>query len=207
MFDVKKYKSFIVSVIGITVLGLSISLISWKYRLVTSGLPGYALIINYLTNLSVGTVLLISNTFILILALLIAGKSAGIKGIFGYVYLSLVIDGSKKLLNLSQVSTPVFPKNILFYIFQGSIAACAIAFVIHNNYSFGSYSSMLPVVDKFVKISPAKFMFILDFILILITIYFFGLEKGVFLLINATAFFVSLSYTLKIINNKKKSYI
>lgn len=197
-------KSFIISTLGITILGLSISLISWRFKLVTSGLPGYALIFNYLTHVSVGTALLIGNTVILILSFLIAGKTAGIKGIYGYMYLSLIIDLPKQLFGLSQINTPSFPLNILLYIIQGTIAAGAIGFVIQNNYSFGSYSSMLPIADKFIKVSPAVFMFILDIFLTLVTTYFFGLEKGIFLLINATAFFFSLNYTLKLLNKKFK---
>lgn len=198
----EKIKSFIISTLGITILGLSISLISWRFKLVTSGLPGYALIFNYLTHTSVGTALLIGNTIILILSFLIAGKTAGIKGIYGYMYLSLIIDLPKKLFNLSQINTPPFPFDILLYIVQGAIAASAIGFVIQNNYSFGSYSSMLPIADKFIKVNPAVFMFILDIFLALVTTYFFGLEKGIFLLINASAFFFSLNYTLKLLNKK-----
>lgn len=195
-------KSFIISTIGITILGLSISLISWKYKLVTSGLPGYALIFNYLTNISVGTALLIGNTIILLLAFLIAGKTAGIKGVYGYVYLSLIVDLPKKLFNLTQVNTPQFPYNIILYIAQGIIAASAIGFVLHNKYSFGSYSSMLPIADKFIKVSPAVFMFILDMLLALVATYFFSLQKGIFLLINASSFFFSLNYTLKFLGKK-----
>lgn len=78
IWNKRNLKSFFISILGITILGLSISLISWRYRLVTSGLPGYALIVNYSTKISVGSALLIGNTIILLLALLIAGKTAGL---------------------------------------------------------------------------------------------------------------------------------
>lgn len=198
----KQLRQFVISTLGITILGLSISLISWKYKLVTSGLPGYALLVSYFTNVSVGTILIIMNTCILILALIIAGKSSGIKGTFGYLYLSVVIDLSKKILSMTQVAISSIPMNVILYIVQGLIAACAIGFVLHNGYSFGSYSSMLPIADKFIKISPAKFMFILDSILVVITGYFLGFDKGVYLLINAFAFFLSLNFTTQFLNRK-----
>lgn len=193
----KEFKPFITSFVGITILALSITLISWKYKLVTSGLPGYALVVNYKTHISVGTALFISNTAILLVALFVAGKSAGLKGFIGYSYLSFVIDATKKIFNLTQTVIPSLPVNILLYVVQGIIAACAIGLVIHNNYSFGSYSSMLPVTDKFKKIHPPIFFFIMDTVLAVITSYFFGVQNGIFLLINAGAFFISFHYTLK----------
>lgn len=197
----KEFKPFFISLIGVTILGLSLSLISWQYKLVTSGLPGYALILNYKSTISVGIALFVANTIILLIALLVVGKSTGIKGFLGYTYLSFVIDISKKIFNLNQSIIPSLPINILLYIIQGLVAACAIGFVVSNNYSFGSYSSMLPIVNKYFKIHPPVFFFIMDFLLALITAYFFGIQSGIFLLVNAGAFFISFHYTLKLFKN------
>ena len=101
----------VISTIGIIILGLAINLLSWQFRLVSGGLPGYGLVVNYLTGISVGTFLLISNTIVLLVSLLVTDKTAGFRGIYGYVFLSLFIDVS-------------------------------------HDYSFGSYSSMLPVINK-----------------------------------------------------------
>jgi len=197
-------KRFIVSTIGITVLGLSISLISWHFKLVTSGLPGYALILNYLTRFPLSTGLFIANTVILLIALILAGKSAGIKGIYGYTLLSLVIAFSKSAFSLTQVQLDSLLLNIFLYILQGSIAAFAISFVVYNKFSFGSYSSLLPITDKYWPITPPKLFFILDFILSLITAYYFGIQTGIFLLINAGAFFLVFQFTLKCLNRAAK---
>jgi uncharacterized membrane-anchored protein YitT (DUF2179 family) len=202
MISKKDLVAFVISFVGITVLALSITCISWRYTLVTSGLPGYALILNYKTHFSVGTALFIANTLILLATLVFAGKSAGIKGLLGYTYLSFVIDSAKKIFHLTQTVLPSLPVNIALYIAQGAIAACAIGFVVHNKYSFGSYSSLLPITDKYLKISPPVLFFLLDFILTLITAYFFGMQKGLFLLVNAGAFFASFNYTLKFLQKK-----
>jgi len=197
-------KRFIVSTIGITVLGLSISLISWHFKLVTSGLPGYALILNYLTRFPLSTGLFIANTVILLIALILAGKSAGIKGIYGYTLLSLVIAFSKSAFSLTQVQLDSLLLNVFLYILQGSIAAFAISFVVYNKFSFGSYSSLLPITDKYWPITPPKLFFVLDFILSLITAYYFGIQTGIFLLINAGAFFLVFRFTLKCLNRATK---
>lgn len=198
-------KQFAISTLGIVVLGLSISLISWHFKLVTSGLPGYALILNYLTNFPLATGLFIANTIILVLALMFAGKTAGLKGVYGYTLLSVVISLSKSIFSLSQVSLDSLALNIFLCVLQGSLAAFAISFVVYNKFSFGSYSSLLPITDKYYPISPPKLFLILDFILSLITAYYFGLQTGIFLLINAGAFFITFHYTLKWLNRQSFS--
>lgn len=195
----EELKSLLISIVGITILGLSITLISWQFKLVTSGLPGYALILNYKTGVSVGTALFAANTIILLITLIVAGKSAGLKGFFGYGYLSLVVDLTKKTFNLHQVIIPSLQINIFLYVFQGLIAACAIGFIVYNKYSFGSYSSILPITDKYLKIHPPVLFFILDLILAVMTAYLFSFDKGILLLINAGAFFISFHYALKLL--------
>jgi uncharacterized membrane-anchored protein YitT (DUF2179 family) len=69
----KKYKDFIISTIGITGLALSIDIFSWQFKLISSGLPGYALIVNYLTGFSVGGMLFIANSIVLITAFFYCG--------------------------------------------------------------------------------------------------------------------------------------
>src|SRR3989339_814890 len=52
--------------------------------------------------------LIIINTVVLLLNFLIVGKTAGAKGVYGYVFLSFLIDMSRKLLNLQQLASSGF---------------------------------------------------------------------------------------------------
>lgn len=187
-----------VSAVGIVVLGLAINLLSWKYRLISGGLPGYALSINYLTGISAGTFLLIGNTVILFLSLIIVGKTAGLRGIFGYTFLAFFIDSSRQALRLEQIQLSSFTPNVFLVALQGFIAPIGIALVITHGYSFGSYSSIVPIVHKYKKISPPVLFWVFDFLLILITLIFFGFEKALLLLINATVFYFSFKYFLSL---------
>ena len=189
-------KRLLVSLTGMAILGLAINLLSWRYLLVSGGFPGYGLILNYLTDFPVGGFLIVANTVILGLSFLIAGKTVGIKGVLGYIFLSLFIDFSKRFLRLEQIPTDSFWQNTLLVIAQGIAAPVGIAMVIINDYSFGSYSSILPIINRYRKISPPMLFLLLDLLLTGITYAFFGLEKSVLLLINATVFFLAFRFCL-----------
>lgn len=194
----KEAKKLIYSTIGIMILGLSINILSWQYKLVSGGLPGYGLTINYITGFPVGMFLLMANTLILALSFLIAGKTAGLRGVYGYAFLSIFIDLSRNVLSLKQIAPVSLPTSILLITLQGIIAPIGIAIVMANGYTFGSYSSMVPVINKFLKISAPKFFFIMDFILTIITLYFFGVKMAGLLLLNAAVFFIVFKYTLSV---------
>jgi uncharacterized membrane-anchored protein YitT (DUF2179 family) len=184
------------SSIGIIILGLSLNYISWQYTLVSSGLPGYALGMNFLMGFPVGTFLLIANTLILVLSFLIAGKSSGLRGVYGYVLLSVFIDWSRRVFGIHQVVLSSFITNALLIIIQGAVAPLAIALVMAHGYSFGSYSSMIPIVKKFSTISAPKFFLIMDSILAVLTFILFGYIKAILLAINAIVFFVVFRFAL-----------
>jgi uncharacterized membrane-anchored protein YitT (DUF2179 family) len=187
------------------ILGLSINLLSWQYKLVSGGLPGYGLAINYVTGFPVGMFLLIINTVILALSFVIAGKTAGFRGVYGYAFLSIFIDLSRSLLNLKQIALADLPSSILLTTLQGIIAPIGIAIVMANGYTFGSYSSMVPIINKFLKISAPKFFFVMDFILTIITLFFFGVKVAGLLLLNAAVFFIVFKYALSLTNKVSAS--
>lgn len=179
-------------------MGLSINLLSWQYKLISTGLPGYALLINYLSSISVGVILLIANTIILITSFILVGKTSGIKGVFGYVLLSIVIDKSREILFLHQFTTPPFFISALLIGLQGLIAPIGISLVLVSGYSFGSYSSIIPIVKKFSSISSPKLFLILDLFLAMITYIFFGINSFILVLVNAIVFYFSFKYFLNL---------
>lgn len=199
----KELRDFIIATICFIPFALSINLFSWQYKLISGGFPGYALVVNYLTGVSVGTFLIIINTLVLAANFLFVGKKTGVKGVYGYIFFSVLVDFSKKVLHLTQNLHTTLSFNIFSSSMQGLIAGSLIGVIIYFGYSFGSYSSLILLVNKLWKIKPPQFFFLMDSILSVITIYFFGVEKGALLLLNAVIFFFAFKYSLQILNSTK----
>ena len=195
----KSLKSWLIATIGLIPFALSVNLLSWQFKLVSGGFPGYGLVVNYLTGFSVGTFLIIINTLVLILNFVFVGKTSGIKGVYGYVWFSFLVDFTKKLMSLTQQVNPSWIFNIGSISLQGLIAGTMVGIVLFVGYSFGSYSSLVLLVNKVYKITPPPFFFLMDFILAMITTYFFGWQRGVLLLVNAVVFFFAFKFSLKIL--------
>lgn len=199
----KEVRDFLIATFCLIPFALSINLFSWQYKLVSGGFPGYALVTNYLTGISVGTFLIVINTLVLLANFLFVGKPSGIKGVYGYVFFSFVVDFTKNFLHLSQHVNTSLPFNLFSSSLQGFIAGTLIGVIIYFGYSFGSYSSLILLINKFWKIKPPQFFFLMDFILSIITTYFFGIERGGLLLLNAAVFFFAFKYSLQLLNLTK----
>jgi uncharacterized membrane-anchored protein YitT (DUF2179 family) len=187
-------KRFTLSIVGMVLLAFAINLISWQFRLVSGGMPGYALIINYLTDISVGTTLFAINTIIISFSFVLGNKSIGAKAVFGYIFLSVFIDLSRTVLNLQQTELNSFAVNSLLLVVQGLLAPIGVALVLANGYSFGGYSTLIPIIEKFRHVNAPVMFWVLDTILAVIVLFIFGVDKSIYLFINAVAFYFSFRY-------------
>lgn len=194
----KKIRQFLISTIGIFILACAISFISWKFKLVTNGLPGYALIINYTFGVSDALVLFLMNTVILSLCWAIAGKSNGLKAVYGYTLLSVLMVVLRGGFGLEQTPAESIEMKLGLIVLQAILATFGIAVVIANTYSFGSYSSTIPIVQKFFEITPPKIFLLYDIALMLLTLIVFGVERAFLLAINVITFFIFFNLFLKL---------
>lgn len=195
----KEIRPFVFSTLGMAILALTINVFSWRYRLVSGGFPGYGLVVNYLTEIPLGIFLLVSNTIILFLALLIAGKTAGIRGVYGYMFFSIFIEFSREILGFEQVAVDSFSTNLILSVLQGVLSPIGVALVVASDYSLGNYTSIFPVVKNYLNISAPLLFFILDVLLTVITFICFGFEMGLLLLVNSVVFFVCFKYELRVV--------
>jgi uncharacterized membrane-anchored protein YitT (DUF2179 family) len=195
----KEIRPFVFSTLGMAILALTINVFSWRYRLVSGGFPGFGLVVNYLTDIPLGAFLLVSNTIILLSAFLIAGKIVGIRGIYGYVFFSLFIEFSREILGFEQVSIDAFSTNLILSILQGVFGPLGVSLVVASDYSLGNYTSIFPIVKKYINISAPLLFFILDVVLTIVTLVYFGVEMGILLFVNAIVFFVCFKYELRVV--------
>lgn len=197
-------KAFLYATLAIAVYAVFVNLLAWKYQLITGGSVGYALIINYLIGYSVGTILLVANTILIFIAVLLAGARFGVKTIYGYITLSIFTDLSRHLLGLSQTQTNAILLQIINTGLFGIIGGLAVAIIISQGYSVGGYTALVPIAKRYAKLTPPQLMLILDSALVLITLFIFGFDHTLALVVNAGAFFLSLRASLQIIKNRNE---
>ena len=188
------------------IVATAINLLAWRFHLVSGGLTGYALVVNFLSDLPIGVILLTTNTILLILAFLLVGKTSGLRGVYGFVSLSFFLDITRVIFHLNQVSAPGYFYELLLIVVLSMIMGTAISFILANNYNVGSYSTIYIIVKKYFNISAQLTFFILDALLAITTLIFFGIEKGSLLVINAILAYYVVKFVLPRLSKFFKDY-
>ncbi len=192
-------RRFINATIGIVLLAVNLNVLSWMYKIVSGGMPGYGLALNFLFDVPVGLFLLVTNTLILVIMLIVEGKSAGIKAIYGYVLLSVAVDGIRRIVGLEQVELQNVGLQVVISVLQALTAAIPIGIVLRNGYTFGSWTSILPLIKRIIpSLTIYALVFIADFILAIIVLMTMSWEKSLLLLLNAVIFFFVLRFSMSV---------
>lgn len=195
-------RQFAVATAGILLLAINIDVLSWQFKIVTGGMPGYALALNYLLHIPVGAFLLVINSIILVLLTIVDGKTAGLKAIYGYILLSVSVEFFRQTLNISSQDSTDLALIFLVSFMQGITAPIAIAMVLRNGYTFGSWTSLYPIATRVWRhVTAPQFFFLMDGILTVIVLVTLGPIKALLLLVNAVAFFFSFRFCMSV--NKK----
>lgn len=173
------------------VTATAINLLAWQYSLISGGLTGFMLFINRLTAISVGTLFILANFIFIVIAYLVVGRGAGIRAIYGFVSLSIFIDFTRGVLNLTQHPYPGVSYGLPAILALSLIMGTTICVVLANNFSLGGYSTVYIIVSKYFNITAQQIFFILDASLAVIVTITSGIEAGLLLGVNAIcAFYV-----------------
>ena len=113
-------------VIGTSVMAMGIELFLVPNQLSTGGFSGLSTIIYYITGLSVGTVMLILNIPLFILAFIKLGKKFFVQSLIGTALLSL-------FLNIFQRFEPITDDRFLAFIYGSVIVGIGTALILRAN--------------------------------------------------------------------------
>ena len=172
-FVLREWQPFLFSSIAILVYALFINLLSWRYMLVSGGSAGYALVINYVTDISVGSILFVANTLLIALAFVLAGIKFGARSIYGYALFSIAIDFFRSVLHLQQIEVTGLLLGSWYTGLFGLIGGIAVAVIVAYNYSLGGYTILVPLVQKYLSVSTPNLMLLLDVILGIASFFLF----------------------------------
>lgn len=181
---------------------LVINLLAWQFKQVSGGFVGYSLLLNLLTQIPTGTILLGLNALLILIAIIVVGKGVGFRAIYGFVTLSLFIDMSRFGLSLEQNPVEDFGVKLVLIIALAVLMGSLVSVLLANNYSVGSYSTIYMIVKKFIDTEASTVFLIMDAILALVSILVLGWETGVLLAINAVVAY----FTVKLVLPPMKTF-
>lgn len=176
--------NYIYIIIGTTILAAAINMFFAKLKLVTGGVTGLAIVIEYITeqHFGRGIPLWLTNIAINIplfaIAIKLKGRKFVGKSMFAAAYLSFA------LFYTSFIPAPKVDF-LLASIFGGVLAGTGLGFVLRASASTGGTDLAANIIKVYLKNVPiAKIMLVIDSTIILTGAFVFGVQKAMYALIS-----------------------
>ena len=162
--ELKNY-AFIIS--GAFILALAVVGFFVPNQVITGGTAGLALLLHYITPLTIGTLIALVNLPLLIIGMKYLGKMFAIRTIFTIVIISLFIDLLAHIVHLEAFIIDT----TLSAIFGGIFVGVGLALVIKGNASAGGSTIVARIVSSKTEIKPGQVILIIDSLIVLSSLF------------------------------------
>jgi len=176
--------NYIYIIVGATILAAGVNMFFAKLKLVTGGLSGLAIVIEYLTKKHYGIEIplwftnIAVNIPLIAIAIKLKGRKFVGKSIFASVYLSFA------LYYTSFIPSPQVDL-LLASIFGGVFVGTGLGFVLRASASTGGTDLAANIIKVYLKNVPiAKIILVIDSSIVLLGAFVFGAQKAMYALIS-----------------------
>ncbi|MBP1890420.1 uncharacterized membrane-anchored protein YitT (DUF2179 family) [Clostridium moniliforme] len=173
----EKIREYVIITIGIMLVGIAIQFFYVPNNITGGGVTGIALIVNhYIPNANLGILMGIMNIFLFILSFIVIGKSFGGKTIYAAMGLSFINWFAEAFIK------PVgIPNNPMLATIAGStFLGIGLGIVFTQNASTGGTDIIAKILNKFFHIDMGKGMQMVDIVVVTLSAFTFGIEKGIY---------------------------
>lgn len=197
-------KNFFFFMIGTLLCAIGVSVFYNPNNVVTSGSTGLAILINKFINIDLSLVVFALSSFFLVTGFVIFGVEYGSKNLFGTIIYPIFIKAAT-LINL----VVNFKKTSLFLIIIIGSVIYGIGFGIikRSGYSLGGLNVLYDYLNKKFKISIGKANLLVNIIIIIFSIFAFGIDKCIYAAIGLYFSSSTLDKVMLGISRNKAFYI
>lgn len=199
--DRKNFKEYLLITFGIVLVALSVEYFFAPNNLAAGGVTGLAIVINDLIpSLSVGSITLVVNLALFIVAFWLIGGNFGGKTIFASLGLSVVMWIIEKFLNPVAITEDLF----IATVFGTLISAFGMAVVFNNNASTGGTDILAKILNKFFHINIGKSLLIVDILITFAGALVFGLDTGFYAMLSVIILGITVDRFIDGFNSSKE---
>lgn len=166
IFWLEEGKNFLKILLGSALMAAAISLFLVPAKILTGGTPGMAMIIYFLSDISMGVAMLLVNIPLLIAGFHFVDLGFAIRSIITMIITAVLVD-----VMAAYVPFPELHSLLLSTLYGGILAGIGIALVLKAQASAGGTSIVARILAQYTRIRPAQTVLFMDMI-ILITVGF-----------------------------------
>lgn len=174
-------KNFSLIVLGTVSLALGMVLFLAPNQIATGGAPGAAILLNVVTGLPLGALMLLINLPLLIFGLRVLGRSFVLRSVFAIILSAVLVDFFAEILKLQAVS-----QNLLLATLYGGIAVgVGVGLILKGNASAGGTTIIARLVAEKSRYRPGQVILAFDIVIIFTSgIVFNDIERALWSLIS-----------------------
>ncbi len=171
-------KNYLMIMLGITVLAIGINVYYSPQHLVTGGISGLSIILDYVFNIPLWLTNIIVNIPLFIIGIKIKGMDFAKRSIFGAAYVSVA-------LWYTSFIPPVQADLLIASVFGGLCVGTGVGLVLRSSGSTGGTDLLAIIIKhKLKKVPINQIMMCIDGMIILVGLFVFGVEKAMYALIS-----------------------
>ena len=167
----KKVKEYVIITFGVLLVVASFIFFFFPNNIACGGVSGLALVLHDITGIESGIIMFVANIILFGVAFIFIGGEFGIKSIYAAFGLSTILSITENNL-------------ILATIFGSALLAMGTAIMFTQDASTGGTSIIAKLLSKYFHIGYGMGQLISDSIVILLAMYTFGMELGLFGLLS-----------------------
>jgi uncharacterized membrane-anchored protein YitT (DUF2179 family) len=206
-FGNEEIKRYLLIIIGVTILAMGINVFYSPYQLVTGGVSGFAIIVEYVSKSTIGFEIplwltnLVVNIPLFIIGIRIKGRSFAGKSLFAAGFLSIALWYTSYI--------PAVESDLLIAsVFGGALVGLGVGLVLRASASTGGTDLLATIIKHYFKtLQISNIMLGIDSVIITIGLFVFGVEKAMYALISVFIISKVINSVLEGINYSKAVHI
>ena len=198
------YKNFFTYIMGVMIGGIAVSVLYAPYGIVTSGSTGIAILLTKIIDIDLSLMIFVVCAILLVIGFAVFGIEYGAKNILITIISPIFVKAATLINNLVD-----FEESSLFLlaVLAGILSGISTGLVRKSGYSPGGLSVFYDIINKNFKISIGNASLICNCIIMLVSLFSFGLSAFIY---GFIALYVASFVTDKVmigISNNKAFYI
>ncbi len=169
MNKVKKLKNYLYVLIGGVLLSLAVVTFLAANQIAPGGSPGLAVILNHLTGIQIGILMLIINIPMILLSMKFINKNYAFRTVFSICITSFSVDFFREFIGFKGIVI----EPVLASIYGGILVGLALGFIIKGNASAGGPAVISKIISQKTNFKEEHILISLDAIIVILAGFIF----------------------------------
>lgn len=197
----KILRDYLLILLGGLLYAVSTVLFIFPHGLLLGGTSGISVILEAFLPFSPGTILLVINTGLLIIAFFILGKQMAVRTFVGSTVATVMITAAEQLLKLQ---APVIANPVLSALTGAAVIAVASGVMFYVDSSSGGTDIVALIVRKYSSINIGKALLLTDFLIVVVGGIVSGWKIGISSMLGLLVKTLGIDFVIGLIKRGRK---